>query len=207
MFKFNKDKNDLEIDIEYDSITRSVIPLLIEDRNWISLFNKIEEKDIIDLKEKLSSLVKENRSSKKELTTRKSEKKKLIAKILTLSDEINNNDLVEGVDLLGEYEEKLHEANENIDELTFKTETIPSQIRATNLELLRVTIKYAYKDIIYTEKKLSELDKELTELRERLRIAIKEKYDNEEKRNTTYAFLHNVLGGKEVDKLDKNILD
>ena len=207
MFNFNKDKDDLEVDINYDSITKSVIPLLIEDKSWISLFNKIKEKDIIDLKEKLSSLVKENRSAKKELAIKKSEKKKLIAKILTLSDEINNNDLLEGVDLLGQYEEKLHETNEYIDELTFKTETIPSQIRSTNLELLRVTIKYAYKDIIYTERKLSELDKELTELRERLRIAIKEKYDNEEKRNTTYAFLHNVLGGKEVDKLDKDILD
>lgn len=209
MFKFNKDKDtiDIDINIDYDMLTKSAIPLLIQNKEWNKLFGDIEEKDIVELKNKLEKLSDENQNVKKELSMKKSEKKKLIAKVLTLSDEINNNNLSGGLELLESYQKQIHEINDDIDELTFKSETLPREVRSTNLELLKITIKYAYTDIYDSERNLRNLNSELDRLREKLRSLIKEKHDNEEKRNDTYTFLHSLLGREEIDRLDRDILD
>ena len=94
-----------------------------------------------------------------------------------------------------------------IDELTFKSETLPSEVRKLNLLLLEETLKFGYKDIAEAEENLEEIERVLVGLRKKLRVTIKEKYDYEEKRNEIYKFLHNTLGPDEVDKLDRKILD
>lgn len=202
---FNKE--NIEVTLNYQELTKSAIPLLIEDEMWIKLFGDIEEKDIVDLKEKLKTLVEESRSVSELLPEKKTEKKKLISKILTLSDKVNNNELTEGIELLEEYKFNLSEINEQLDDLTFKSETLPSEVRKVNLELLTETIKGAYIDLKSTEEFMIQIELELQELRKRLRGIIKEKYDNEDRRNEIYKFLHNTLGVNEVNRLDNDILD
>ena len=205
MFKFNKEK--LDIDINLDSFSKSAIPLLIEDEIWLGLFNGIKDKEIMNLKEKLRDAVNKSREVRRILPGKKVEKKKIISKILTLSEKINNNELVEGIELLDDYKVELNELNDEIDELTFKSETIPSEVRKLNLLLLEETLKFGYKDIAEAEENLEEIERVLVGLRKKLRVIIKEKYDYEEKRNEIYKFLHNTLGPDEVDKLDRKILD
>lgn len=205
MFNFNKDK--VEVNIDFSSLTKSAIPLLIEDEKWKKLFGEIKEKEIVNLKTELKELVDESRKIRKEIPIKKSEKKKLISKILTLSEKINNNELTEGIDLLENYKEELNSLNEEIEDLSFKSETVPTDVRQANLNLLIETIKYAYLDIMDTENKLEDIDAELKELRKRLKDIIVAKYDYEENRNEIYQFLHDVLGATEVDKLDRDILD
>lgn len=205
MFRFNKDKIDINVNL--DLINKSAVPLLIENETWIDLFNRVNDKEMRSLKKQLKTLVDESREIGQKLYQKKEEKKKQIAKILTLSEKVNNNEFVEGVNLLDDYKEELNKLNDDLDQITFKSETIPSQIRKLNLDLLVETIKYAYVDIIDAEENLEELEIELNVLRERLSNIIKEKYDYEEKRNEIYAFLHNTLGAKEVGKLDRDILD
>lgn len=205
MFSLNKDK--IEVNIDFNDLTKSAIPLLIENEIWVRKFNDVKDKEIMNLKTELKTLVDESREIKNQLLTKKKEKKMLIKKILTLSEKINNNELTEGIDLLENYKNELNSLNEEVEELIFKSETIPSQVRKTNLNLLTETIKHAYIDIIDTEKKLDQIDTELKELRKRLKEIIVEKYDYEENRNEIYQFMHDVLGAKVVDKLDRDILD
>lgn len=205
MFKFNKDK--LDIDIDLSSFSKNAIPLLIEDEIWMKLFNDIDDKEIINLKQELKTRVNKSREVRKQLPGKKSEKSKIIGKILTLSDKINNNELVEGIDLLEDYKDELNELNDEIDELTFKSETIPSEVRKLNLLLLEESLKFGYKDIMEAEENLDEIERVLEKLRKKLRTTIKDKYDYEEKRNEIYKFLHNTLGPDDVDKLDRKILD
>lgn len=205
MLRFNKDK--VEVNIDFDLLTKSAIPLLIEDKMWIRLFNDIKEKEIINLKKQLKELVDESRKVRSELPSKQKEKKKMIKKILTLSEKVNNNELTEGIELLEDYKNELNSINEEVEELTFRSETLPSAVRETNLELLVETVKYSYIDIIDIETNLEQTNLELKELRVRLRDIIKVKYDYEDSRNEIYKFLHNALGAKEVDKLDRDILD
>ncbi len=202
---FNKENIELELD--YDALTKSAVPLLIEDEMWIKLFDHIKEKDVVKLKERLRMTVDLSREVSEALPEKRSEKKKLISKILTLSDKVNNNELTEGIELLEQYKNELNEVNEEIDELTFKSETLPSEVRSINLELLLETVKDAYEDIKGTEEFMIQIEIELKELRKRLGDIIKEKYDNEDRRNEIYKFLHNTLGVAEANRLDSEILD
>ena len=202
---FNKENIELELD--YDALTKSAVPLLIEDEMWIKLFDHIKEKDVVKLKERLRMTVDLSREVSEALPEKRSEKKKLISKILTLSDKVNNNELTEGIELLEQYKIELNEVNEEIDELTFKSETLPSEVRSINLELLLETVKDAYEDIKGTEEFMIQIEIELKELRKRLGDIIKEKYDNEDRRNEIYKFLHNTLGVAEANRLDSEILD
>ncbi|KNF09188.1 hypothetical protein CLPU_4c02340 [Gottschalkia purinilytica] len=206
MFNIFKDK-DREIDLEYSILLKNRLPLLINDEIWISLFDDVEDSDIVNAKIELKSLINNEKEIKKELKDKKKEKKKVMAKILKLSDEINNNNLSDGVVLLEQAERDVHEINDYIDDLTFQLEEFPKQIREANLKILKATVKYAYSDLIDSQSKYESITKELDILREKLRDLIQKKFDYEEKINKTYTFLHNTLGSEEIDKLDKDILD
>lgn len=205
MLRFNKDKVDVDIDLS--SFSRSAIPLLIENEIWIKLFNDVDDKEIVSLKQELGVLVSRSRQVRSKLVIKKNDKKKLISKVLTLSEKVNNNELVEGIDLLDDYKDEIEKINDEIEDLTFQSETIPSEVRSLNLKLLEETIKFGYKDIIEAQENLDEIEVLLVSLRKKLRTTIKEKYDYEEKRNEIYKFLHNTLGPEDVDKLDREILD
>lgn len=128
-------------------------------------------------------------------------------KIITLSDELNNNHLEEGTELLGEYQQEIYSLNDEIDNLTFELEMLPKEIREANLNLIKATVKLAYKQLAEWEESLEPLSSEIEELRNKLRESIERKNDYEEKIQTTYSFLHGMLGSKEMEKLDKDMLD
>ena len=73
MLRFNKDK--IKVDIDLNSITKSSVPLLIEDEIWIRLFSDIKDKDIKSAKKELKSLVDESRKIRQELPKKKTQKK------------------------------------------------------------------------------------------------------------------------------------
>lgn len=205
MLRFNKDKVDIDIDLS--SFSKSTVPLLIENEIWIKLFNDVDDKEIVNLKQELSFLVNKSREVRSKLVIKRNDKRRLISKVLTLSEKVNNNELVEGIDLLEDYKNEIEKINDEIDDLTFQSETVPSEVRRINLKLLEETIKFGYKDIIEAQENLDKIETLLVNLRKKLRTTIKEKYDYEEKRNEIYKFLHNTLGPDDVDKLDREILD
>ncbi|WP_077369789.1 hypothetical protein [Anaerosalibacter sp. Marseille-P3206] len=195
------------IDLDENIILKNNVPILVKDENWIKLFGDVNDRAIQFNKETLQELLKEQVKLESEIGQLQKEKLKCMVMILRVSDAVNNEEKVEGVELLDEYKENINSINEKMDELTFKLETIPQEIRDVNYELLRVTVKYGYKDLKTKEKKLEEVTDEFEELREKLKILINEKHDYEESINATYTFLHGMLGSKEMEKLDKEILE
>ncbi|SHI09257.1 hypothetical protein [Sporanaerobacter acetigenes] len=196
-----------DIDLDENIILKNKIPILIEDENWIKLFSDVDDKYIINHKEELEELLKEQKKIENEISSLQKEKLKCMKMILGISDAVNNEEKVESVSLLDEYSGKIYEINDKLDDLTFQLETIPKQIREANYELLKATVKYGYRELKIKEKKLEETTEELEELKERLKELINEKHDYEEWVSGTYTFLHGMLGSKEMEKLDKQILD
>lgn len=198
---------NLGIDIEKDIIAKNKIPILINDAAWLKLFGDAGDKHINNARKELETLLEKQQFVDRQLKEKSKEKRKIMNKILTLSDELNNNQLTEGTELLGEYQQEIHSLNDEIDNLTFEQEMLPKQIKDANLDLIKVTIKLAYKQLSEWEGSLEPLNTEIESLRNRLRELIDKKNNYEEKINTTYRFLHGMLGSKEMEKLDKNMLD
>lgn len=196
-----------DININYDVMQKNKIPVLVKEEAWKDLFDSVDDKSIITYKNKLDELITEEIEIKKTLKKLKIEKKKTMIKILNLSEEANNNsDNKNALDLLDKCQEDIRRLNEEIDETTFRTEVLPREIRETNFNLLKETIRYAYKELKDSEKNLASINDEIESIRSRFKILLEEKHDNEEKINITYRFLHGILGSDEMEKLDKNLL-
>jgi chromosome segregation ATPase len=98
------------------------------------------------------------------------------------------------------------EINDKIDELQFKLETLPNEIKNINFKLLKETVTKAYDDIKEGKNRISCLDKEIQRLRKILGNMWEEKFTTEKKVNNLYLYLHGILGHRETDKLDKKFL-
>ena len=53
-----------DIDLDENIILKNKIPILIEDENWIKLFSDVDDKYIINHKEELEELLKEQKKLK-----------------------------------------------------------------------------------------------------------------------------------------------
>lgn len=195
-----------DIDIDYNIILRNKIPLLVNDKNWIEIFGDVDDKNIQNFSKELKNTIKEKNEKERMLIRLKSEKKHVISKIWSLSDKINNGDCDENIKLMDDYEKQMYDINNEIDKLTFELETMPNTIREINFKLLKATIKYFYKELKPSETRLNEINDEIETLKERLKNLLNEKYDYEEKISKSYSFLHKILGSKEMEKLDENMM-
>lgn len=196
-----------KIDLDENIILKNRIPLLIEDETWMKLFGEVDNKDIQHVKEELEELVRRMRELQTRERTLKKDKTKAMKMILGISNAVNNENKVHSVGLLDEYKEKIEKINEELDEISYQLEIIPQEIRDLNFQLLEITVYYGYKELKAREKKLNQLVDELESLRERLRELINEKHDYEEWIDSTYSFLHGLLGREETEKLDELILE
>lgn len=201
---FSKDKG---LNIEETIIAKNRIPALVKDAMWLKLFGDVQDKLINNARKELEELLQKQYITDKRLREKDKEKKKIMTKILMLSDEINNNSHIEGTELLGQYQQEIYTLNDEIDNLTFELEMLPKEIRETNLKLIKATVNYAYKQISDWESNVGNITTEIEDLRNKLRESIEMKNDYEEKVNATYRFLHGILGSKAMEKLDKDVLD
>ncbi|QQY80023.1 hypothetical protein EDD65_101159 [Keratinibaculum paraultunense] len=196
-----------DIDLDKDIIQKNKIPLLIEDENWIKLFGDVNDKNIQYIKEELMELVKKQKELERQKEKLKKEKLHAMKMILGISDTINNEHKVENIVLLDEYKQKLEDINKELEDIMYQLEIIPQDMKDMNFELLKATVEYGYRELKTKEKKLNAVTEELETLREKLKDLINEKHDYEEWIDATYSFLHGMLGSKEMEKLDKQILD
>mgnify|MGYP006278544751 CR=1 FL=1 len=192
-----------DIDIGYDIILKNKIPILVQSEEWKNIYGDIKDKKIDDAKEKLLELLKHKKELSNKLEKLKKDKRKTMVTIINLSHKVNSNNDCDSIDKLDESKENIIDINTDIEDLKFKLEMIPSQIRQANYELLKNTIRYSYKDLKKMESELKPLNEEIDELRDKLKGLIEQKNDYEERINDTYTFLHGILGGKEMEKLDK----
>lgn len=195
------------IQLDESILYKNKVPILVKDETWLKLFGHVEERSISNLKEELEKLLSEERNIERKISDLQKEKLDVMKMILSISSAVNNEEKVESLELLDEYREKLLNINDEIDELTFRLETIPTEMRELNLKLLEATASYGYAQLKEKEEKLDRVVDELEGLKERVKELINLKYDYEEWVNAAYTFLHGMLGSEQMEKLDRNILE
>ncbi|MBE6083219.1 MULTISPECIES: hypothetical protein [Tissierellales] len=196
-----------QINIDDDIMVKNKIPILIEDKNWIKLFEDVDCIDIQKLKKKLEESLESERNLFKEIDDLQYRKSQIMKKILEVSNAVNNKEEFEEVDKLDDYKEEILSINERADELSLDSEAISKEIEEINFQLLKSTIEYGYNILKQEKERFNFLVEEIDRMREETKTLINEKYDHEERINGIYIFLHNMLGNDEIEKLDKRILD
>lgn len=191
------------VNLDEKIIRKNKISLLHNDPSWNKLFGDTNDKNIQNSKEELIQLVAKEREIEARCKELQREKLKAMKMILGVSDSVNNDNKTENLALLDDYKNKIQKINEEVEVLTFELETIPKEIRETNLKLLNATLKYGYDELKIKEKVVNQSIAEIDVLRQRLKELIKTRHDYEEWINKTYLFFHGLLGPETIEMIDK----
>lgn len=194
-----------KLDIDNKIILKNKIPLLFKDPDWIKLFGNTGDKNIRETRNELIKLLQDEKNMKRTRIILEKEKKDAMKMILNIADAINKEQKTEDFVSLDEYKEDIEEINKELDELELRMVNMSQDINQSNFNLLKATVYFGYKDLKNKEKKLNKTIEELERSRERLKYLINEKHDYEEWIDSTYSFLHDVLGSEEMEKLDEKI--
>ncbi|CAH2215001.1 coiled-coil domain-containing protein [Tepidibacter aestuarii] len=198
--------NKLDMNLIEKIVKKNKVPILTQYEPFKELI-KMETNESISRKVKeLNDLIKERKAMEKQLLDMQGKKPKLMAKIIYISNELNENKNIKAEQELDKLKQEMEEINNSIDMIFEKLEDRPILIKEKNLELLRETVKHSYEKINKGESNLSEVNAKVAKLRKELDDLRVQKEDIEETVNSTYHFIHAILGHKDMEKLDGKLL-
>ncbi|TRW28768.1 hypothetical protein FL857_01410 [Criibacterium bergeronii] len=184
----------------------TVIPMLIDYKPFKEMIKYSINPSMQSLIKYIEDITKEEKAKLLETANLQKEKSRFAAKVLYLSDQLNSHGSRHAGEHLDDIKEKMVEINDKIEQNQIDLSALRVEKENLNLELLRQTLDYCYENINQDEKNLKalldEIDKIRTEL-EKKRIV----RDTLQKRiNSTYGFIHGVMGAKETSKIDEEML-
>ncbi len=182
--------NEFEIAVR-EALKGKKVPILVLDRRWHTLFPKGEKPaDIKSLEDEVNDLLKRQGFLVNDLKDLKVAKKKLMKGIVARMGEKESDRERKAKN----QERLLLETKERIriesDELT----GLPRKIQQANEKLLMLGAVYCFDRLATGDEQLSQLNQDITKLRELLNEKTSEKEELEESMDSAYALMHGLLG-------------
>lgn len=214
----NQKAQDIEVSVtrqvvkDREKMVKSImeqkkLPILVIDKSWYSVKELIIN-EIIEQKEKeLLDYLKEQGSLNNALKENHAVKQNLLKKILEVSEAINSQgDSKREVEL-----DTLHQAitklNDDISKQETRLEEVQELIETTNRDLTEETVALSYTYMESYKETSDQLQEEIDVLRARLLEKATEKKHYDQMTTTLYHYLHNIVGYKHIDKLDRKLGD
>lgn len=203
---FKKDVRENKFDRKV--LWKNDISLLILDERWNSLFKNTEKTpEILKCEEEIRELLKEQArviAESKELARRK---KECMESILSLTTEAFENNNEHARKNMQEYEKEIKNINQRLPQVQDELDSIPGRIKQANLELLDYAVNHVYLKMRESKRRVEELELLIAETRDRLKQYIDEKESLSEEDTEVYSYFHDLLGGEELEKLDREHFD
>lgn len=197
-------KSDKNKKFDKKTLRKNNISLLILDERWNKLFNSVQKTPAIERSEdKLKELLKQEAR----LTTEKKEiavsKKYHMDRIIKLTPDVFEKNDENAKKEMQISEREINKINERSKQIEGQLDEMPDRIKEANLELLELTVNIVYFKIRSSRKRVEELEKLIEETRERLKGYIDEKESLSQDDTDIYSYFHDLLGGEELEKLDR----
>lgn len=194
--------------LENDIVEAQEINTLFVDEMWNKIFTEdMKDDNIKQAEAELKEILIREQELKIALKRLPMEKKKYMTQIINLTpDKFNKNDNKANNDMI-ECKEKIKEINEQIEDLKreLRVEVMPKK-EIANDKLLEASVKLAY-DIINKNREMAQqTSKKIEDMKQQLNILITEKNNQEEKADSLYQYIHDLLGGEKIEQLDKKYL-
>lgn len=195
-----------EIQIDGDFIRKNKIPVLIYTPEWIQLFSNFKSRSMEKSVNKLEELLSREKSLEQEQKDLERRKKVLTNKILHISKELNETNNQAFVEPLEEAQNEFLQINERLPKILEELEVLPADIDKQNAILLKETIKRTYELINENKQGAENAQQEINRLKETLMELIQKKVDMEERVKWLYTYLHDIVGGTEMEIMDEEML-
>ncbi|MCX7710268.1 MAG: hypothetical protein N2484_10525 [Clostridia bacterium] len=204
MFKFLKRQGTQKNKFDRKVLRKNDISLLTLDERWNSLFSNTEKSpEILKAEEKLKELLKEQSRLIAESKESAQRKKTCMDKIIKLTTEVYENNNEQAKEEMQNCEKEIKKINERMESIEKDLENMPDLLKETNLELLEHTVNNVYLNIRAKQKRVSELETLIEETRNKLKEYIDEKESLSQDNTDVYSYFHDLLGGEELEKLDR----
>lgn len=197
----------VQFKIDDKTFRRIQLPILVQDDNWLNELETFENETILELIKMSREQLRLEEELETELRQHQKEKKALMEKILEWSDEANQKNDKKAEQKLEKARNSVLKLNDEIDELQFKLDLIPKDIKKLNEALFHETIDAVYGYISEGKQRLDTLNEEIQEIRKLLGTMYEEKFDLENRVESVYKYLHTTLGKDETDQLDQLFLE
>lgn len=186
------------------TLRKNDISLLILDERWNKLFNNTKKTQSIERsEERLKELLKQEArltAEKKEIA---SSKKHHMDNIIKLTTDVFENDDSDAKKQMHVSEHEIKRINDRAIRIEELLDGMPDKLRDANLELLEQTVNIVYLKIRSSKKRLADLEKLIDETKVKLMGYIDEKESLSQDDTDIYSYFHDLLGGEELEKLDK----
>ncbi len=185
-------------------LLKNDISMLILDERWNNLFaNKQKNDSIVRCETELKELLKQQSRLTNESAELAALKKNCMEKIIALTEEVFEKNNENAREEMHRCEKEIKRINERTRDIETELEELPEKIRQANLRLLRHTINAVYYDLLKNRKRKEELERQIEETRMKLKQLIEEKELLDEDNTEVYSYFHDLLGGEELEKLDR----
>lgn len=202
MFEFLNRKPKVKFDRKV--LRKNDISLLILDERWNKLFENTQKTpQIAACEEKLKELIKEEARLLAESKEIAIGKKKHMDAIIKLTPAVFEKNDTAAKKEMEASEKEIKRINDRAKKIEDELDALPDKKKETNLELLEHTVNVVYFKIRSSSKRVEELEKLIEETREKLKQFIDEKEALAQDDSDIYSYFHDLLGGEELEKLDK----
>lgn len=185
-------------------LRKNNISLLILDERWNKLFTNTPKTPAIErCEQRLKELLKEEArltAEQKEIAVSKKNHMDNIIKLTPDVFEKNDEGAKKEMQIS---ESEIKRINDRSKQIEVKLDEMPERIKQANLELLEHTVNIVYLKIRSTGRRVEELEKLIEESRTRLKAYIDEKESLSQDDTDIYSYFHDLLGGEELERLDK----
>lgn len=193
-----------KIRFDVGTLRRNDISLLILDERWNKLFvNMPKTPGIIRCEKELRELLKEEARLGTEQKEIAAAKKHYMQKIVKLTTEVFDKGNEAAKEEMKNAEREIKRINERAKQIEGKLDEMPSRLRKVNLELLQLTVLVVYYKIRWNQKRVEELDRLIEETKTKLKEYIDERETMSQDDTDVYSYFHDLLGGEELEKLDR----
>ncbi len=186
------------------TLRKNDISLLILDERWNKLFNSTPKTPAIERsEEKLKELLKEEARLTAEQKNIAALKKQHMDRIIRLTPDVFEKNDAEAQKEMQASEREIKRINDRDKQIEEQLDEMPGRLKQANLELLELTVNIVYFKIRSSKKRVEELEKLIEETREKLKGYIDEKESLSQDDTDIYSYFHDLLGGEELEKLDR----
>ncbi len=186
------------------TLRKNDISLLILDERWNKLFYSTPRTPAIERsEEKLKELLKEEARLTAEQKNIAALKKQHMDRIIKLTPDVFEKNDAEAQKEMQVSEREIKRINDRAKQIEEQLDEMPGRLKQANLELLELTVNIVYFKIRSSKKRVEELEKLIEETREKLKGYIDEKESLSQDDTDIYSYFHDLLGGEELEKLDR----
>ena len=190
------------------TLRKNDISLLILDERWNKLFaNTPKSSSIERCEHNLKELLKEEARLIAEQKGIASAKKIHMNRIIKLTPEVFEKDDETAKKEMQDSEREIKRINSRAKRIEELLDEMPDKKKKANLELLEETVNIVYYKIGSARKRVKELEELIDETRSRLKEYIDEKETLSQDDTDIYSYFHDLLGGEEIEKLDREFFE